>query len=159
LITGNCPEPTPDREQWDELRTAIQRTAFDWELLDPRELRYVFTRLDDFQDNLELVRSRYQLLKDAPRLVAAEALPKCGRDYCAFNRKYRSWLDTMLACYPDRAEVIQAAIAETDALYRIWDSVTDATCEYYYVSVRRFALAKIPDQLPPPVPLWRFQDE
>jgi hypothetical protein len=57
---------------------------------------------------------------------------------------------------------------ETEHLYQVWDTVRDARCDYYYVTVRRQALKKLRKmlgvddyyfgKLPPPVPLWRFQE-
>ena len=62
---------------------------------------------------------------------------------------------------------LRTALQETDHLYYIWDTVRDARCEYYYVTVRRQALKRLRDllgeeayyttKLPPFVPLWRFQ--
>jgi hypothetical protein len=59
------------------------------------------------------------------------------------------------------------AIQDTDRLYQLWDTVRDARCDYYYVTVRRDALKKLRDtlgladyaagKLPPHVPLWRFE--
>jgi hypothetical protein len=56
---------------------------------------------------------------------------------------------------------------EADRLYQVWDTVRDARCDYYYVTVRRQALKRLRDMLgsdayysgvlPPHVPLWRFQ--
>ena len=69
---------------------------------------------------------------------------------------------------PDRAPVVRAALKETDWLYQIWDAVRDARCEYYYVTVRRQALKRLQTMLgseaysaadlPPYVPVWRFQE-
>ncbi len=57
---------------------------------------------------------------------------------------------------------------ETDRLYKVWDAVRDARCEFYYVSVRRQALMRLKDMLgeddyrstnlPPNVPVWRFNE-
>ena len=68
----------------------------------------------------------------------------------------------------DRADVIGVAVAETDRLYRVWDAVRDARCEFYYVTVRRQALKRLKEMvgdeafaevdLPPHVPGWRFQE-
>ena len=62
---------------------------------------------------------------------------------------------------------VRAILQETDQLYQIWDTVRDARCEYYYVTVRRQALKRLREalgdeayfsgRLPPHVPLWRFQ--
>ena len=57
---------------------------------------------------------------------------------------------------------------ETDRLYQVWDSVRDARCDFYYVTVRRQALKKLRDligedayldaELPANVPTWRFNE-
>ena len=68
----------------------------------------------------------------------------------------------------DRSWLVRLALKETDCLYQVWDSVRDARCEYYYITVRRQALKKLhpllgPDayaggEWPPHVPLWRFSE-
>ena len=62
--------------------------------------------------------------------------------------------------------VIGEALAETDRLYKVWDAVRDARCDFYYVTVRRQALKRLREalgdaayaatDLPPHVPAWRF---
>ena len=62
---------------------------------------------------------------------------------------------------------LREAIQETDRLYQVWDTIRDARCDYYYVTVRRQALKRLretlgPDSyysgnLPSHVPVWLFQ--
>lgn len=40
------PEPTPPAEKWPDIRDAIHKVAVDWEILDPRETRYIMSRPD-----------------------------------------------------------------------------------------------------------------
>jgi hypothetical protein len=88
-------------------------------------------------------------------------------DMLAFNRSYRQHMD---ACQPvnlSRWWEFRAVLQETDQLYQIWDTARDARCDYYYVTVRRQALKKLRElvgaevyysgEMPPYVPLWRFQ--
>jgi hypothetical protein len=84
----------------------------------------------------------------------------------SFNRAYRQHLDSRqaldLTCWWELHEALQ----EADRLYQIWDTVRDARCDYYYVTVRRQALKKLREAvgpqayyagcLPPHVPVWRF---
>ena len=66
---------------------------------------------------------------------------------------------------PDSGE-LREMLQEVDRLYNIWDTVRDARCDYYYVTVRRQALKKLRETvgddayysgaLPPHVPIWRF---
>ena len=63
---------------------------------------------------------------------------------------------------------LRIALNETDHLYQVWDSVRDARCNYYYVTVRRQALKTLREmigteafyrgELPPHVPVWRFPE-
>lgn len=74
-----------------------------------------------------------------------------------FNRQYRNHLVQCIALYPDN-QTLQNALKDTDKLYQIWDDYTDATCDYYYIHIRRQALKKLQDysSLPPHVPFWHF---
>lgn len=163
-------EAMPSPEDWPVLQEALQTLAIEWELLDPRETRYVLARLEDFEENLNLLRRRYQELQDAPRLADGQRFPDRGtvNDLLAFNRAYRRYLDARQPLDQDRCENLRVALKETDYLYQVWDAVRDARCEYYYVTVRRQALKRLRDmlgqesyaggQLPPYVPLWRFEE-
>ncbi|HYH66152.1 MAG TPA: hypothetical protein VD866_15775, partial [Urbifossiella sp.] len=140
LLTApaGTPELPPPPDRWPAVQQALHTTALRLEILDERETRYVLSRLDDFECDLDLLRRRYADLRDAPRLADADRLPV--RDVVAqliqFNRTYRQHLELRQAWEADRADVIGVAVAETDRLYKVWDAVRDARCEFYYVTVR-----------------------
>jgi hypothetical protein len=160
--------PTPDR--WPAVQEALHKTAIRLEILDERETRYVLARPDDFEADLELLRRRYQELREAPTLADADRFP--GRDavnqMIQFNRTYRHTLEARQVWEADRADVIGVALTETDRLYKVWDAVRDARCEFYNVTVRRQALKRLREALgeqeyqagtlPPHVPVWRFAE-
>ena len=150
------------------VRPALRELALDWEILDPREVRYVLTRGEDFPTDLKLLRRRYADLCDAPPLYDCMRFPDRSlvNDMLAFNRAYRQHLDNRQAMELSNAWELHEMLVEADRLYQIWDLVRDTRCDYYYVTVRRQALKKlkelIGDQayysgcLPPHVPVWRF---
>jgi hypothetical protein len=166
----DVPEPPIDAEEWPAVQEALQALAVEWEILDPREVRYVLARAEDFENDLNLLRRRYQDLHDAPKLLDCQRFPDRGavNDLLTFNRAYRRYLDARQAMEQDRSACVRAALKETDWLYQVWDSVRDARCEYYYITVRRQALKRLKTmlgeeaytggELPPHVPLWRFAE-
>jgi len=172
LITTppGTPESCPPAERWENLRDAIHQTAVEWEILDPRETRYVLSRPEDFCGDLNMLRRRYQELKDAPSAADSVRFPdrNAVNELVRFNRAFRKNLDQRQQFEVDRADALRSVIWETDRLYSIWDSVRDARCEFYYVTVRRHALKKLKEQigddaymhatLPPNVPTWRFNE-
>lgn len=137
------------------------------EILDHREVRYVLVKPEEFIGDVRMLRRRVNDLP--PDLV----LDDCYRfpercvvnELLLFNRAYRQYLEDCTPIYPNNAE-LRAAKEETEILYRIWDCVRDAKCEYYYVHIRRQALKRLYDMLgetdyryanlPPHVPTWRF---
>jgi len=149
----------------------VQRLAIEWEILDSRETRYILARSEEFGIDINLLRRRYQELQDVPRLEDAERLPnrQLAGELMQFNRAFRKTLDTRRALETDRADEWLTVLSETDRLYQVWDSVRDARCDYYYVTVRRNALRKVKEligdeawesvSLPPGVPTWRFSGE
>ncbi len=164
----DVPQPAIDSADWPAVQEALQSLAVEWEILDSREVRYVLARAEDFENDLNLLRRRYQDLKDAPRLNDSHRFPDRGtvNDLLAFNRAYRRYLDGRQALEQDRGQCLRAALKETDSLYQVWDAVRDARCEYYYITVRRQALKRLRQmigqeaydagELPPYVPVWRF---
>jgi hypothetical protein len=155
-------------EEFATVRPTLQTLAISWEILDPREVRYVLTRPEDFAADLKLLRRRQQELADAPPLCDGQRFP--GRalinDLLSFNRAYRQHLDSRQALDVTYWWELHEALQESDRLYQIWDTVRDARCDYYYVTVRRQALKKLRESigpqayysgcLPPHVPVWRF---
>jgi len=148
---------------------AVQKLAVQWEILDPREVRYVMARPEDFSADLKLLQRRYHDLANAPPVGDCSRFPDRSivNDMLAFNRSYRQHMDARQAVELVHWWEYREAVQETDRLYQIWDNVRDARCDYYYVTVRRHALQKLREAigpeayyagcLPPHVPVWRFQ--
>jgi hypothetical protein len=170
LQSPETPEAAPVPEVAESIRFAMQMLALEWEILDSRELRYVLVRPEDFTSDLNLLRRRHSDLADAPSSYDCFRFPErqAINEFLTFNRAYRQHLDMRQPCEPSRWWELRTAVQETDHLYQVWDTVRDARCEYYYVTVRRQALKRLREmvgddayyngQLPPYVPLWRFQD-
>jgi hypothetical protein len=158
----------PAAEEFATVRPTLQALAISWEILDPREVRYVLTRPEDFGADLKLLRRRYQDLFDAPPLCDGLRFPDRGliNEMLSFNRAYRQHLDSRQSLDTTYWWELHEAVQEADRLYQIWDMVRDARCDYYYVTVRRQALKKLRESigpqayytgnLPPHVPVWRF---
>jgi hypothetical protein len=171
LLTSpvDAPEPANAPDLFATLQPALQGLAVEWEILDPREVRYVLTRPEDFGSDLKLLRRRFHDLADAPPLTDGARFPDRNTisELLSFNRAYRQHLDNRLALDPTGWWEHREAILEADRLYQVWDTLRDARCDYYYITVRRQALKKlrqtIGDQayysgvMPPHVPVWRFQ--
>jgi len=162
--------PALDADAFLGLRQPLQALATEWEILDSREIRYVLARPEDFASDLQLLRRRQRDLAGAPLVGDADRFPERStvNDLLAFNRTYRQHLDQGAATASSRYAEVRSALQETDHLYYIWDTVRDARCEYYYVTVRRQALKRLRDlvgdeayaatRMPPHVPIWRFQE-
>ena len=147
---------------------ALQTLAVEWEVLDPREIRYVMARSEDLPSDLNLLRRRYHDLVDAPPACDAERFPPRTtiNEFLAFNRTFRQNVDARLSAQPSHWWDLGQTLQETDQLYQVWDAARDARCEYYYVTVRRQALKRLREllgeqayyagKLPPHVPVWRF---
>jgi hypothetical protein len=163
-------DPPANPHLYASLRPALQTLAVRWEILDPREVRYVLTRPEDFASDLNLLRRRFRDLTDAPPLQDCLRLPsrELVNELLSFNRAYRQHIAVRQPVELAHWWKFRAALQETEYLYQVWDTVRDARCEYYYITVRRQALKKLRDmlgeeayysgQLPPPVPVWRFQE-
>jgi hypothetical protein len=163
------PDPNVNPDLYLNLRPTLQQLAIQWEILDPREVRYVLTRSEDFASDIKLLRRRYHDLGDAPPLSDCQRFPDRATisDLLAFNRSYRQHLDSRQSVELVHWWELREAIQETDRLYQVWDTIRDARCDYYYVTVRRQALKRLretlgPDSyyggnLPPHVPVWLFQ--
>ena len=117
------PELPPTPERWPVVRDALHQTAVDWEILDARERRYVLTKREDFQDDLDFLRKRRSELAEAPRVIDAERLPDrvTINDCIRFNRSFRKNMELRIAWEADRAGFIREVIDENERLYKIWD--------------------------------------
>src|SRR5215472_6522695 len=112
-------DPPPD---YASLRPALQQLAVHWEILDPREVRYVLARAEDFQADLKLLRRRYHNLGDAPRLCECSRFPDRAvvNDLLTFNRSYRQFLSVRQPVDLIHGDELRVALNETDRLYQVW---------------------------------------
>jgi hypothetical protein len=164
----DAPDVADSAPEFATLRPTLQAVAIEWEILDPREVRYVLTRDEDFASDMKLLRRRYIDLADAPPVHDCVRFPDRNvvNEMLAFNRAYRQHLETKLSMEPTFWWDLRETLQEADRLYQIWDLVRDSRCDYYYVTVRRQALKKVKETvgdaayyngaMPPHVPLWRF---
>src|SRR5262245_3041527 len=112
------PEQTPPEDRWIIVRDSIHETAVDWELMDPRETRYLLATRDDFETDLNLLRKRHAELANAPRLEECRRLPdrRVVNELIKFNRAYRKHLEERSMWESDRSDVLHTAMMETDRL-------------------------------------------
>jgi hypothetical protein len=166
--TNEPPESAEVLESYATVRPTVQALAMSWEILDPREARYMLTRPEEFSSHLTIVRRRCVDFADAPPLYDCMRFPDrpLVNDLLTFNRAYRQHLDNRQALELDNAWDLREMVLEADRLYQVWDTVRDTRCDYYYITVRRQALKKLKESLgeqayysgclPPHVPVWRF---
>jgi hypothetical protein len=152
------------------VRSAIQTVAVDWEIMDQREAQYMLIRSEEYTADLTELRRRELDLADAPPLSDNYRFPNKEQINVQldFNRAYWKHMDTRRTMDFAHADELRVILKETERLYQIWDTLKDARCECYYVPFRRRALKKLRDlvgpdayyrgALPPPVPVWRFQE-
>jgi hypothetical protein len=168
VLTSPTEPEIPSRlAESESFRTTLQTLAVRWEIMDPREVRWVLTRPEDFLADLRMLRRRYAELADAPLALDAWRFPdrETVNACLTFNRAYRENVESNWS--PGRAYEMTQALAEVDRLYSIWDNVRDSQMEYYYVTVRRSALKQLREavgaeaytrgELPCHVPLHRFR--
>ncbi len=153
-----APEST-DANLIETLRPTLITLAVSGEILDPRERNYT---------DLEMLQQRYAEFKNYPNLGECQRFPgrKLLNDYLTMNRAFRHNLYKRLEMDPIYEDIIRDAIVETDQLYQVWDTIRDAECEYYYVTVRRQALKLLKElvgdesfysgRMPPNVPVWHI---
>lgn len=174
LLTGGgaagFDDPATLRAAFPTLRLTLISLALEAEILDPRETRYVLFRPEDLASDLQMLQRRYQELGDAPSLADAFRFPDRAvvNELLVFNRAYRNYVEQRQPLETAHWGDLRTAQREVDHLYQVWDTVRDARCEYYYVTVRRQALKRLRDmigeeayakgELPPHVPLWRFRE-
>lgn len=151
----------------DRLRPAVVQMALALELIDPREDRFQAATYGA-ADDVNVLRRRYAALRHAPPLVEVERFPTRAviNDLLSYNRAYRDELLARQAVDGAHAEELRIALDETEQLYRVWDTLRDARCGFYYVTVRREALQRFRElvglrafysgELPPHLPYWHF---
>ncbi len=173
LLTQS-PEATlpPDAVIWAQAcRTEMLALALDAELVDRREQANYFIHVQDGVNDLRTFQSRFRDFAFAPLVAECQRFPdrRTIGAFMDFNRAYRNDLLARLAVDNVHADNLRLAIAENDQLHHIWNTIREARCDYYYVTVRREALLLLRDligyedfyrgEAPPYVPVWRFQRE
>ncbi len=169
FLLTSATESTPSAGHYAEFHHAqLLQLSVDQEILDPREETYFVARNRDFSGDLRSMQKRWNEFLHAPMLdeTSLFAERKLINEFLTFNRGYRKELLSRLAVDLVHAEELTNAIAETDQLYHVWDTLRDARCDFYYVTVRRQALMLLREligfesfshgQLPPHVPVWHF---
>jgi hypothetical protein len=153
-----------------QLINALTQVCLEIEIMDKRE-SYMFVKREEIPSDIRIMAGRYYNLKDAPRLSECIKLPtkEFAAEAINFNRKINTMLTNRAALETDRADGFKEAITDNEKLYKLWDAVRDARCEFYYVTVRRLAMKKIIDaigeenfdlgKLPLPAPEYLFQEE
>lgn len=166
LIAAPKDAVVPDGAWLHAIRPALCAVAVNAELLDPREQAFLLTA--DVSGDLEMLRTRHETIAPMPHLYECDRFqPRTQiNDLLAVNRSYRNSLLERLSIDAIHADVIRDAILETDQLYRVWDTLRDARCDYYYTTVRRQALGLLREsigqesfylgRMPPHVPVWHI---
>jgi hypothetical protein len=170
LLTGTCTEQDYVRGNTPEVREALAEIAVLNEYMDKREQSYYFSE-KHFKNDVYLIQLRYAMLKDAPKTSDPIVLPLRTTllEGIKFNREFLKHLEIQMAWNTDRADIYRVVIIETNNLYQIWSTACDATCDFYYITIRREALLKLKQMVgddvyyskepfPPCVPIWRFRE-
>src|SRR5262245_13555834 len=94
-LSGDLQDPGALKDHFPVLRIPLTSLALEWEILDPRETRYVLTRAEDMLSDLQMLRRRYQELDGAPPLADANRFPDrtVVNELLVFNRAYRKYLE------------------------------------------------------------------
>lgn len=171
LISTNSgvTEPVPDIKEWTDLKRALLTASIELELIDKREASYILSEYNNFNNDLNIIRLRYAVMKDAPKIdehtnfcIAYQTIV----DNLAFNRKYNSHIGFKSSMEFNNGW--GAVKQENDQLYMIWDLLRDSKNNQYFITIRRSALLKLRSLLgdedfrlgvmPPHVPIWRFAE-
>jgi len=130
--------------------------------------------LEQFKNEVNLYRGRFQELKGVPSVQDVDCFPFTTEQIdqmLSFNRAYLKYVQLNLALWPStyaaRHDWWDDARKETEQLYIIYGLLKGAKVSYYTTYVRRLALKQLVErigqeaywnrQLPPCVPLWRFE--
>ena len=99
------------------LKRAIQIQAVDCQILDVSEQQYIMTKDEDFENDLLLIRERWENFKNEPRAELATVIfPSVNNinSSMAFNRAYRERIIKRIEVEEDRRFELQDIIEETD---------------------------------------------
>lgn len=164
------PEPAPPPDRFPGLCDAVYRVAVEWQVMDKRETYFLLSSPDKFGEDLNTLRRRMKDLQGAPPLSDTVRFPDRAEvaEAIRFNRSYRGSVERRMELDTQRLPLFLQVVRETDELYTVWDAARDAQCDFYYVQVRRLALARLrtligdeayrAGELPPAAPIWRFNE-
>lgn len=138
------------------------------EVMDARELPYIFAKPHEMADDTRMIRLRLESLAGAPPIDSHMAFVgdrQAINDALILNRSYQAWCASCLELNYFQSYYI-AASNEAKQLYEAWDLLRDAKTTYYYAHIRRQALNKLQKLLgveaferglmPPIVPTWHM---
>lgn len=166
---GEIPVSGLDECEQFELTEKIKEEAKRLGIVDERELSSFFVREDEFESDLDILRRRWDDLKDSPPIEFFDQFPsqEWCRVQCDLNRNIRCWLESESLIHPHRAFVFWSAMQENNVLYQFWANLRDAKNDSYYLSSRRAAGKRAMDvlertgyslsHLPPAIPVWRWE--
>ncbi|MBY0522313.1 MAG: hypothetical protein K2R98_02895 [Gemmataceae bacterium] len=147
-----------------EVWQALKEISVGLELVGPHE-----NWASDFRSELRYVRHYWRTLQDAPRLADCNTLPSSAAvaELCRLNEQYQCHVQTQQAILIHRADDLAEVLREARQLYQVWDAVRRATGPNQAWAYRRRMLRNVREmvgeqayysgQLPPAVPVWRFQ--
>src|SRR5271156_6853054 len=127
LLTSPPETPLPETNAnlYAAVQAPLHALAIDWEILDPREARYVLARPEDLAADLNLLRRRYHALRDAPPASDAVRFPErtAVNELLSFNRAFKQHIEVRQPGEPGRSWELREAVTEIDHLYHVWDTV------------------------------------
>ncbi len=125
------------------------------QIMDKRELKYVFINTSDLISDMKIMSDRINNLKDVDSVEFAYIFPPrwAINEYLLLNKSYRQFLGRAKLLYPGTS-IFQDTIEEVDYLYTLYDKIRDAQCEYYYIHIRREALKEAKRLLDQIDPTW-----
>src|SRR4051812_3138573 len=116
LLTGppDAAAPAGAADTYASLCPMLQHVAGEWEILDPREVRYVLTRKEDYKPDWAPLRRRHYDLADAPPLHDCMRFPprSAVTQMLSFNRAYRENLEKRKEVERNRADEHEEALQE-----------------------------------------------
>jgi len=153
------------------MKIALREVSQEEQLLDKRET-WVCGNDATLTFSLEVLRQRYQDLKDAPKVEDSyywvpdeEVCQNCVN----FNRAFHNDLQQKMIWEMDRATFYQIVLEENDELYEKWICLRGMSIKTSYINETRYYLKKYKKlatkeewenkTIPPEVPIWRFYEK
>lgn len=170
FLTLSLLATTREPAEWEQafIRQELTGLLVAGEVMDVRELNYIFAKPHEMADDTRMIRLRLETLANAPAIeshMAFVADRQTINEMLILNRSYQAWCASCLELHYFQSYYI-AASNEAKQLYDAWDLLRDAKTTYYYAHIRREALKKLEAKLgaeaferglmPPCLPTWRM---